>query len=352
LLLNDPFSRSPRLNLLVNGEPLPGVIEAEVSSNNYYGADRFSALIALGAADETGAAFWGGEVDIQVDLQFSLDGGDSFVSLIQGAVDLVDVDPIANVLRIEGRDQSAALIEARTQETFANRTSSEVATLLAERHGLSPLVTSTTTPVGRYYENEHDSITLDQFSRSTTEWDLLVFLARQEGFDAFIQGSSLCFQPTATGPDSLVYLQSSDMIKLRLMRSLTLARDIEVAVKSWNSNCNSAFVQQMRSSCGAGGNGFPAQRYVYVRPNLTSSDALRLAQLKIAELTRHERIVELTMPGELTLTPRSMIALQGTGSDFDQAYYVDVIDRRLSFDNGFVQRIRARNASPRSDATS
>lgn len=352
LPLSDLPSRTPRVNLFVNGQALPGVIDAEIRSNNHYAADRFCASIALGAGGEPDRQFWAGEIDIQADVQVSLDEGETYVSLIQGAVDFVDVDPIANIMRIEGRDRTAALIEARTQEVFANRTSSEIATLLAERHGLTPLVEPTATPVGRYYQNEHDSITLDQFSRSTTEWDLLAFLARQESFDVFVQGSDLYFQPAPASPDAPAYLRVSDLIELRLMRSLTLARDIQVSVKSWNSNRNCAFVEEARSTCGAAGNGLPVQRYVFVRPNLGSSEALRLAHLKIAELTRHERIIEMTMPGELALTPRSMIALQGTGSDFDQTYYVDVIERRLCYDHGFIQRVRACNTSPRSGSIS
>ena len=348
--LSDLPSRAPRLQLLVNGQAIPSVIGAEIRSNNHYAADRFSASIALGAVGVPDGQFWAGEVDIRAEVQVSLDEGETFVSLIQGAVDFVDIDPVANVVHIEGRDRSAALIEARTQEVFANRTSSEIATLLAERHGLIPLVKPTATPVGRYYQNEHDSITLDQFSRSTTEWDLLAFLARQESFDVFVQGSNLYFQPATAGRDNMAYLAASDLIDLRLMRSLTLARDIQVSVKSWNSNRNSAFVEEARAACGAAGDGLPVQRYVFVRPNLSSSDALRLAHLKLAELTRHERIVEMTMPGDLTLTPRSVIALRGTGSDFDQAYYVDVIERRVCLDRGFTQRIRACNTSPRSES--
>ncbi len=57
------------------------------------------------------------------------------------------------------------------------------------------------------------------------------------------------------------------------------------------------------------------------------------------------------MPGELLLTPRSMIMLEGTGSDFDQAYFVDVIERRLHQTGGFTQHIRAKNTSPRTDTT-
>ena len=351
--LNDPAPvwRAPRLQVIANGETVSGTVDAEVLSNNYYSADRFRASVALGADPWAGASFWASEPHIMVDVQFSLDGGASFVSLIQGTVDSISIDPVLGLVHLDGRDLTAALIETRTQETFANRTSSEITSLLAQRHNLTPRVTATTTPVGRYYQSEHDRTTLDQFSHATTEWDLLVFLARQEGFDVFVQGQTLYFQPTTQTVDLAVSLQPRDAIALKLERSLTLARDIEVEVKSWNSRQNNAFVQTVRASgCGTGGSGGSPQRYVFIQPNLTPDDALKLAQRKLAELTRHERTIRMSLPGELSLSPRSMIALEGTGTEFDQVYYVDVIERRLRQD-GLSEYILARNTSPRTETT-
>lgn len=346
--------RSPALRLIANGQPIAGVVEAEVTANNHFATDRFSARIALGPDFPTVAPFWAAADQILVDVQFSLDGA-GFRSLVQGLVDSVVLDPVTTLVRIEGRDLTAALIETRTQEAFANRTSSEIATLLAQRHGLTPTVTPTTTPVGRYYQNEHDRITLNQFSRATTEWDLLVFLARQEGFDVFVQGTALFFQPPQNDADPHV-LHPADLSDLRLQRSLTLARDIEVTVKSWNSRQKNAFAQTAKASGrrSPGGSSLGPQRpqrYVLVRPNLTPDQALQLAQRKLAELTQHERVVEAGMPGELTLTPRSQIVLAGTGTDFDQTYFVDAIERTLSPQTGFTQRIRAKNSSPRTETT-
>ncbi len=355
MLLNDPQStwRSPRLKIIANGQIVYGAMEAEVTSNNYYAADRFRASVALGIDPWADASFWASEPDILLDVQFSIDGGASFVSLVQGVVDCVSLDLTLGLVRLDGRDLTSALIEARTQETFANRTSSEIATLLAQRHNLTPQVTSTTSPVGRYYQSEHDRITLDQFSHTTTEWDLLVFLARQEGFDVFVQGQALYFQPSAQTAGLTVSLRSQDVIGLKLERSLTLARDIDVEVKSWNSRQNSAFVQRAQA-CGRNGsrpsNRSP-QRYVFVRPNLTPDEALNFAQQKLAELTRHERTIRISMPGELSLSPRSMITLEGTGTEFDQAYYVDVIERQLRQDSGLTQFILAKNSSPRTETT-
>jgi phage protein D len=347
-----PLSRAPRLRLIANGQVLTGALEAEVVSNNYYAADRFSATVALGPDRWADAAFWAAASDVLVEVQLSLDGGTSFVSLIQGAVDDINIDPIRGLVHVDGRDFTAALIEARTQETFANRTSSEIASLLAQRRDLTPHVAPTRTPIGRYYQSEHDRTTLDQFSRTTTEWDLLVFLARHEGFDLFIQGRALYFQPAAQSVESVLTLTPMDVLDLRLGRSLTLARDIEVVVKSWNSRQNSALAQRASTNGpgSAGRSGSSAQHYVFMRPNMTPDEALRFAQRKIAELARHERAVRISIPGELALTPRSMIAIDGTATSFDQIYYIDVIERRFRQNDGLIEHVTAHNSSAGRDA--
>jgi phage protein D len=357
-MMTAPSWRSPRVRLLANGMAIEGTIEADVLSNNHYASDRFSAVIALGVDIWATTAFWSSQTDILIDVQFSLDGGGAYTSLVQGLVDTVSIDQLAGSLRLEGRDLTAAMIENRTQETFANRTSSEIATILAQRHSLTPVVTQTTTPVGRYYQNEHDRTALNQFSRSMTEWDLLIFLAGQEGFDVFVSGTSLYFQPASAETVPPYTVTPAQLEDLRLERSLTLARDIVVTVKSWNSRQQNAFTQTVRSA-GRGGTGAtgttgragPPQHYVFVRPNLTMNDALKLAQQKAAELTQHERVWEAIMPGDLTLDPRGMIQLVGTATDFDQIYFVDIIDRHISMEHGFVQRVRAKNTSPRTDST-
>jgi phage protein D len=220
--------RQPRLNVLANGVPVPGAAAATVCSNNYRAADRFRVSLAAATA--------GSLIDadtITLEVQFSLDGGTSFQSVITGAVDALDFDAVQGKLSLTGRDLSAGLIEARTQETFANQTASEIATTLAGRHGLAAQVTATTTPAGRYWELEHDRIVLNAFSQATAEWDLLVSLAQHEGFDIWVSGATLYFQPQQT--NTPVVITPQDCVSLRLEHALTLAGDVEVIVKSWHS---------------------------------------------------------------------------------------------------------------------
>ncbi len=133
MLLNESW-RTPALRLIANGQAVAGVVDAEVRANNYLAADRFCASIALGLDPFATASFWSAAQDISIDVQFSLDGI-GFQSLLQGLVDSVVMDPVAALVKIEGRDFTAGLIDTRTQEAFANRTSSEIATLLAQRGG-------------------------------------------------------------------------------------------------------------------------------------------------------------------------------------------------------------------------
>ena len=348
-------SRTPSVRLTVNGALVFGVLDVELVSTSYFSADQFRARIATSTGAPSTPIFWSGTASAFVNFEFSLDGG-TYQSLIQGLVDVVSIDPARGVVRIEGRDLTASMVGTRAQDSFVNRTSSEIATIIAQRHGLAPAVTATSTPVGRYYQDEHDHVTPGLFCPGISEWDQLVFLARHEIFDVFVVGTTLFFQPPPTSPE-LYVLRPHDALSLTLDRSLNFARDIEVTVKSWNSRLKTALFQTASARGVAISDSPPGprtgvQRYTIVQPNLTPDDASRLAQRRVSELIRHERIIEAILPGELNLNPRSQILLTGTGTDFDQVYFVQLVERSLDTRSGFRQRIRATNTSPRQiDAT-
>lgn len=371
--LNDPktsqtAARSPRVRVLKDGKALEGLISVEVESNNYYTTDHFT--LEFAAKSGSPPDWWDVDDPAILDIQFVLDEGSDWVSLIIGEVDHLTMHQQTGLLMMQGRDLSARLIETKTQEAFVNQTSSQVAETIAGRHSeiKGTNITPTSTLVGRYYEADHVDGSLDQFARTTTEWDLLVYLAQREGFDVFMTGTTLNFVPTVL-PDSDPYVilwtptlpdqpvPRMNAVSLRMERSLTLAKDIEVWVRSWNSQQARAFTKKSRaagakaaSAAGVSSGGKPTttQRYIFVRPNLTEEEAQKMANQLAIDLTKHERVVVAELPGELTLTPRNMVRLEGTGTSFDQSYYVEHIERRISFQDGFRQNVRMKNSSPRS----
>ena len=329
--------RAPRLAVLADGSPLPNLIDADINSNAHFAAARFRLRLAIDPPTAATLLQTGTVIDIQLSL------GGPPVSILQGEADTLSMDVLNQTLEVDGRDLTARLLDARTQETFSNQTASEIAKTLAARHGLTADVTATNTLVGRYYENEHDRITLGQFARSTTEWDLLTFLAAREGFEVFVTAQTLTFAPTDAAA-SPVMLTPALCLSLQLDHALTLARDIQVTVKSWNTRQQVAFTQTARSPAGGGrSRGGAPQRIVVVRPNLAPADALQLAQRILADLSAHERVVHAELPGELALTPRTRIQLTGTGTDFDQVYNVAELDRHFHADHGFTERLRLKN---------
>jgi hypothetical protein len=90
----------------------------------------------------------------------------------------------------------------------------------------------------------------------------------------------------------------------------------------------------------------PPTTYIFREVGLTQSQAYAFATTKLNELTLHERRIDFEMPGDLSLTPRSVVRLSGTGTDFDQTYYAAQLTLTCSTKVGFSMRVMAKNASP------
>ncbi|HQT62777.1 MAG: hypothetical protein B7Z75_14430 [Acidocella sp. 20-57-95] len=347
--------RQPRLRLLANGMPLPWPIQAMVRQTNTWTAATWSAEAALKPPDPLNAAWWSAQANVEIEIQIALDGV-TFQSLLIGVIDEIEIAPDEGLLTISGRDLTALLIDQKISNAYQNQTASEIATLLAQAAGLTPVVTATTTPVGQFYTYDHVRMALGDLEHAITEWDLLVYLAQQSGYDVFVEGRSLYFQPptAAKAPTFTVNwsapggVSTSNVIGLNMRRSLTLAKNVEVTVKSWHSGRRYPTVVRISSSPVNAPNGGlgPKQSYVFYKANLTPAQATAYANAKMAAITRHERVIDFSLPLELSLTPRGIVQLTGTGTAFDQLYYPDEIERSIHARHGTSQTVTARNHSP------
>lgn len=347
-------SRQPRFKVKINAAAVDGFHEFEVTSNSHFTADTFRATAALSRLPAAlDAAYWSNTGDQTIEILADDTGAGSFTSLILGQVDDVELDLAGRALTLSGRDLSARFIDTKTTERFQNLTSSAIAALLAARHGLQASIRNTSTPVGRYYEIEHARMTSEQ-----SEWDLLTYLAQEEGFDLWVAGQTLHFQPppplTAT-PYPLRWREpaaagppAANFTRMRMSRSLTLARDVIVRVASWNQNQEKTFVTTFRISQAHGGQKghVRPQLYSFTIPNLTPDQALKWAKQKAEEITRHERLLTVELPADHLLSTRSVVRLAGTGTSWDQTYRVASVERRMAFEDGYRMSVRLKNHSP------
>jgi len=327
-------TRRAAANVLVNGVPLAGIESIAVSNNLYLGANRFAITAAI---TEDIADIWSA-VPLSIEVQIGLDGG--WASFILGDADSIEIDPIRQDIQLAGRDLTARFLLSQTQQTFENQTSSEIASAIVTRHGLVPQVTATSTLVGRYFGTSRTRTAMYQNARATNDWDLLVWLAEIEGFDLWVDGSTLYFQPPSTSGPTLT-ICPADCIELSLHRSLDIAAGVSIQVKSWDCQTQQSVSQTLSSVNSPNSN----ISLVIVRPNLPPGDATLMAQQALAQMTAHERVISFTVPGDLTTAPRMTIELTSTGTDFDGTYQVAEIERCFSLREGFVQHVRARSVA-------
>jgi len=367
-----PGVRQPRTLIKVGGVEMRAGFSWEIDSNTYYEADTFRCIVAVGLLPEGhGVDWWYGQdrLDIEIFAGFPSDPvnytATDLESIFYGRIEDDEWDPAHGVIEISGRDLTSDLIDTKTSEAYPNLTASQIATKLASAHGLTPVVTATTTKAGRYYQID----TVRQ-QDERTEWDLLTWLAKEEGFVTYVRGKELHFEP-APSDQSQAYrfkytprtaenapIFGGTTFKPRHNRAL--ARDIKVTVKSWNPKTKKRVkrVAQMtrtrnRVLRSSGRPVTPVQEYSFTLPNLSPEQAQQLANKKLAELSRHEKAITIEGPADNVLQITHRIIIEGTGTPFDQVYYPDSIVRSMSAESGsgYHWSIMAKNHSPETEVT-
>lgn len=362
-------ARQPRGVVKLGGVAVSGWVSWEVSSNNYYEADTFRVEFAVsGLPAAFNAAWFSAQASLFVEILAGFPANPDRInpgdlqSLIYGRVDDIEFDPVSTLITVSGRDLTAAFIDAKLTAAWTNQTSSSIATALAASHGMTPVVTATTTNVGTYYK--HDQVRM-QSDRS--EWDLLSWLAREEGFVVYVQGNELHFERDAvlTGapyvirwqaPTATVGYAIANVQQLHFSRSLTVAKGITVTVRSPSTTRKTPVVQSYPAAAKTVRVGKAApfgdtQNYFFtLAANKTPNDAQAYAQARYKEIIAHEMKLHARLPGDNLLSTRMLLRVDGTGTAFDQTYFPNVITRQMNMDEGYTMTVEAKNHNPDTQA--
>ena len=357
--------RQPRGLVKINGARVDGWIDFDVHTAGYRSADTFRVRFAAGALPASmNAAWFSQQRDMYVELFAGTPpdpvnfGPADLKSWIYAQVDNLEFDPVANVIHLEGRDLARLLIDNKTTQKWPNLTSSQIATLLAKKWGLTPSVTATTTPAGKFYELEHAYMAQEQ-----SEWDILSHLADDEGFLLMVRGTTLYFNPkpapgslppyriTWTPPAPGAGSPVANVQRIQMRREVAISRGVQVLIRSWNKAHGAGYVAKyppdVRTiTVGQSNVGATIQVYERTIPNLDADAALKKAQNWYQQIIAHEMKIDVEMPGDDTLDVTSTVSLAGTGTAWDQQYFPTFITRSMSTRTGYSMRFSAKNTSP------
>ena len=367
--------RQPRGIVTVQGSNSDGSLDSvvalnawvnfEVINNINYEADSFKVVFALSALPANYSdSWWSTQAQIYLEIfaGFPADPVNytkaDLQSLVYGLVDGVEYDPVARTLSVTGRDLTSLMIDAKTTESFQNQTSSQIATTIANRHGLTPVVTETATNSGNYY-----AIDTLRVNQERSEWDILTALAGEEQMQVYVQRTSLIFAPAPAAnatPYQLVWTPPSNQNgafqfngkRISFSRALTLARGVIVTIISQNQRGQKITASYPKTAGGGqikvGQPSAPAQLYTYTYAHLTQAQALAKAQQKHKEISQHEVKLSACLPADNILQVNNMIQVIGTNTGYDQTYLPESITRRMDMTSGYVMDIKAKNHSPQS----
>lgn len=356
-------SRKPRAIVMVNGVRMAHYT-IEVNSNGFYLADTFKVELPVHVHGQTPSidrSWWGGQdvYDVEIYIGFPPNPDKYTISdlgdpLITGRADNNPDSIVKNTITLSGRDFTSLLIDDKTTMKWPEKTSSEIATMIAQEVGLTPVVTKTTRKAGLFYKHDHARMQIE-----TSKWDLLTWLAAAEKFSVFVQGNKLHFEDTTSNPqiyplqvkqdvNGILHVDCTDLV---FERNMTLAKDITVYVKSWKLGADKKpYVKMARATHTrdkllrkASHNLGKPQVIERTIPGLTPEQALQKAQQILMEVSRHQIRMDATgMPGDNTITPRHLVRVTGTDV-YDQDYYPDSIIRRYDIDDGYSMDIVAKN---------
>jgi phage protein D len=343
--------RTPKVSACLNDVTVDSVMRLDVNLSGSRKSSRFELTMStLGL----GVPLWlpqSSPAPITVSISVSDADDDTNSCILEGLADSVAFDPINHVARIEGRDYSSVLVSSSFQGSYCNQTSSEIANQIANRHGFTPIITTTSMLVGSYQNNDHNQVLLNAHSHVLSEWDLLSELATKEGFELFVTGTNLVFAPVASLQVNYVTLALSDIKSIRLHQECSLSGQNTVTVKSWNSwlgqalyyadgqTTDQSVTNPLALGCDAG------IEIALVKPNLTSQSVQKIAQDYAARLQQQSTSVEIVIPGEVSLQPFDIVSITGIGYGFESDYLVRTVRRQFSPTAGFVDFIRGIPAS-------
>jgi hypothetical protein len=220
-----------------------------------------------------------------------------------------------------------------------------VALQISSRHGFIPNVAATSMMTGTFQSDNYSQILLNAHSRITNEWDLLCHLAVSEGYELFVDGTTLVFAPLESLQRNFLTISNLDVKRMRFHRRCPLANQTRITVKSWNSWLNQMVTYTDGQTSGVTAAETPGLttnlgiEIAVVRPNLMPQGTEELAQRCLDRLNQKVLSVDLVLAGEMSLKPRDVLTINGNGNNFDSDYNVQSVRRRLSATEGFIEYV-------------
>jgi hypothetical protein len=320
------------------------LIDGQATLTTTRNNDTFQGRMALnGLPEDRDLKWWCDTAPIQASFVGNLTGNDR--TFVTGFVTQVQVDLVAGLVSVQGKDKASRLVNRRADRSFRNRRPQQVMTDLAGEEGLSVSTRASELFAGLTADDEWTHI-LDL----DTAWNAITALAERQGRRIVVRDDTIDVEEDDDAREVFtlrVKLQDEDrgmranFTKLILTRNLELTGRGRVTVRSYDQERDQ--VVTARADAETSGDG-AAPQFEYRLPGLNQEQANEIARRRLAENTKHERSFEVTSPEGFRFDPKKhRPRLVGTDTAFDQIYHAKSATFR--FGDKFEMSVNASNKS-------
>lgn len=306
-----------------------------------------------------------------------INGADAFPDKeeFEGVVDNIEEDYNAATITISARSYAQILLNEKINEVFTSKasqakTTSQVVKDMVAKYGkgLKAVVDDFKTPVGRFFKDKAVKVTTN-----LPVWDLLTNFANEDHADLYVKGQTLYYvkKPVDKAvditqlnghPANFSYAWMKNILKLSIRHAPMFSHDVTVTVNSYNARTGKTFTGKSNMSAlkiaavataletdkvtatslsaksdakfskrkpgkvtgtAAAARIGNKENYAFNVPNLSQEDCDRVAARIMADISKKEFIVNMTVLGQPNFNPRQYIKLSGTRSKrTDQVYAI------------------------------
>lgn len=338
----------PRAIAVINNSYRLPMISVEVEHNSFFQADTFRIKAPMGALKTYDPQWWSRQNELQVAIYMGYVTDPAHFSegnltpRLLGEADQVEMEWDSQELRITGRDLTARLIDAGSEQTWMNLTADKVVSAIAKKYGMTASVQTppNAEAIGNFLGSDWTHL------EHRSAWDLLTYLANntvsnKDHWVCYVKWNTLYFGPRPSTQATTIRWPW-DVQTLRTLRNMVVSKDITVEIEGWNAQTGTVIVGSVSSS----GHTAIGRTYIYVEPGISPSEAIKKAQTKIAQLISHELSAHITMPGNTALDMLHKIQITGTGTDWDTTLFPNNIRHRLTVEDGYSCDVVAKSHAP------
>lgn len=353
----------PVVNITINGKPVKNWISFTVEKSGLGAVDSFEVKLPWEVTDKpTDPLLYSGSTQAadlvfgsaKVRIEAGFEGEGKPALLIEGDMDypVWSFDTTdGEVVSIYGRSYAARAFDFKETVKMQNLTSTAAFKQIARKHGLNPVVPQESeAPVGEYVKDDHANV-----NREVSHWDLVLYLAQNDGFTTHVQGTDWYYGPREMLPnykkDPLVFTWGHNIDSgLQIERAPNASRNLIVEVISFVPGAvkkrgvgrmkGQRIVEKASFTGSSSGNKY-TQRYYY--PGITRDEAQRRARSILKDLSRQQVHGSFTTDFFPELSNDRRIVLYGVGKGLSQVYFTPKVVISGSRDDGLKAEVTFTN---------